>query len=258
MHPDVFDRRMRVFETAHDHAALPGLYLVARLDGRGFTRLTKETLDLERPFDERFRDWMVTTTVHLASDAGFRVVFGYTQSDEISLLLHPKTTVFGRKVRKLGSILAGEASAVFSTAASRPAAFDCRIAQLPREGDVVDYFRWRQGDATRNAINGHCYWLLRRQGASAREASERLSGLTVADKNELLFAAGINFNDLPVWQKRGIGVYPEVYEKQAKNPLTGAVVTAHRRRLTTNLHLPDGAAFGDFVRDRLEAVTTSA
>jgi tRNA(His) 5'-end guanylyltransferase len=40
---DELDRRMRVFETAHDLCVLPGLRMVARLDGRNFTRLTKET-----------------------------------------------------------------------------------------------------------------------------------------------------------------------------------------------------------------------
>lgn len=62
---DDLDARLRVFETAHDHCALPGLYLVARLDGRGFTRLTKDVHPFEAPFDVRVRDLMVATTEHL-------------------------------------------------------------------------------------------------------------------------------------------------------------------------------------------------
>jgi tRNA(His) guanylyltransferase len=38
-------------------------------------------------------------------------------------------------------------------------------------------------------------------------------GLSIADKNELLFQHGINYNDLPNWQKRGTGLYWEDYEK---------------------------------------------
>ena len=30
------DRRMRVYETAHDHCVLPGVHIVARIDGRSF------------------------------------------------------------------------------------------------------------------------------------------------------------------------------------------------------------------------------
>ena len=59
---DELDREMRVFETAHDYCALPGIYMVARIDGRNFTRLTKETIEFEAPFDIRMRDYMIETT----------------------------------------------------------------------------------------------------------------------------------------------------------------------------------------------------
>lgn len=157
---DVLDQRMRVFETAHDHCALPGLYLVARLDGRGFTHLTRERQPFTAPFDERFRDLMMATVSHLM-DCGFRVVYGYTQSDEISLLFHPDEDGFGRKLRKWLSILAGEASACFALKLGAVACFDCRISQLPTLKNVLDYFRWRGEDAHRNALNAHCYWTLR-------------------------------------------------------------------------------------------------
>ena len=82
---DELDQTMRVFETAHDYCVLPGLYIVARIDGRNFTRLTKEVVEFEAPFDIRMRDYMIETTAHLMN-CGFRVVYGYTQSDEISLV----------------------------------------------------------------------------------------------------------------------------------------------------------------------------
>src|SRR5688572_30707397 len=110
---DDLDTQMRVFETAHDHCVLPGIRMVARLDGRGFTRLTKEVHNFEAPFDIRFRDMMIKTVQHLF-DCGFHVIYAYTESDEISLLFHVEETAFNRKVRKYNSILAGEASAKFS------------------------------------------------------------------------------------------------------------------------------------------------
>lgn len=203
---DELDVKMRVFETAHDLCVLPGLFMVARIDGRGFTRLTKEIHAFECPFDERMRDMMVATTEHLM-DCGFKVAYGYTQSDEISLLFCSSEDAFGRKTRKLNSILAGEASARFSLLLGGMACFDCRIIELPGIELVCDYFRWRNEDAHRNALNGHCYWALRRAGKNVREATNRLSGMSVADKNELLFQHGTNFNDVPNWQKRGVGLY---------------------------------------------------
>ena len=243
---DDLDRQLRRFETAHDHCVLPGLYMVARLDGRGFTRLTKEVHQFEAPFDERFRDHMVATVEHLMT-SGFRVLYGYTQSDEISLLLHRDEESFNRKLRKLNSVLAGEASAKFSTRLGDIAAFDCRISQLPTLDLVAGYFRWRQADAHRNALNSHCYWLLRHEGQSVRAATNALLGLSVADKNELLFQRGINFNNLPSWQKRGVGLFWEDYEKAGLNPITGEQVTAQRRRIKVELELPLGDEYAEFI-----------
>ncbi len=149
---DDLDAKMRVFETAHDHCVLPGIYIVARLDGRNSTSLTKEVHKFQAPFDERFRDMMLETTEHLMN-CGFRAIFGFTESDEISLLLHRDDTTFGRKTRKLVSVLAGEASARFSLLLGTVACFDARVSQLPSIDLVVDYFRWRNEDAHRNALN---------------------------------------------------------------------------------------------------------
>ncbi|UOG77179.1 guanylyltransferase [Hymenobacter tibetensis] len=245
--------RLRVFETAHDHCALPGLYLVARLDGRGFTRLTKETHPFEAPFDNQMRDYMVETTRQLL-DCGFRMVYGYTQSDEISLLLHPQEDSFGRKLRKYTSILAGEASARFSLLLGSVGVFDCRISQLPRQQDVVDYFRWRQEDAGRNSLSAHCYWLLRKQGCSVAEATAQVKGRSVAAKHDLLFGQGINYNELPAWQKRGVGLHWEAYAKSGVNPFSQEVVESTRRRLAINHELPVGDAYTDYVCSLLPAL----
>lgn len=80
------DTSMRVYETALDYSVLPNIYMVARLDGRNFTRLTKEIHQFTPPFDDRFRDYMLATVEHLMT-CGFKIIYGYTQSDEISLLL---------------------------------------------------------------------------------------------------------------------------------------------------------------------------
>lgn len=254
---DDLNKKMRVFETAHDHCVLPEMFMVARIDGRGFTRLTKELHDFEAPFDERFRDYMIGTTEHLV-DCGFRVIYGYTQSDEISLLFHREESSFGRKVRKFNSLLASEASAKFSMLLGDMATFDCRIVQLPNEELVVDYFRWRNEDAHRNALNAHCYWALRKEGSLAAEATKTLSGMSVPDKNELLFKkSNLNFNDVPNWQKRGTGFTWETYSKEAKNPKTGAMAFASRRRLKRDLDLPMKDAYSDFVRQLIEASRTS-
>lgn len=244
---DQLDQQMRVFETSADLCVLPGVYMVARLDGRSFTRLTKDVCKFERPYDVRFRDLMVATCESLMT-CGFGVVFGYTQSDEISLLLAPDEKQFGRKLRKYHSVLAGEASAQFSVKLGQPATFDCRISQLPTIELVVDYFRWRNEDAARNALNSWCYWTLRKQDQNKRQATRRIMGLAKGDKNELMFQNGVNFNDLPKWQRRGVGLYWEEYEKVAINPVTNEEVTARRRRIFTDYELPMNSEYDVLIR----------
>lgn len=243
---DELDIKLRIFETSHDFCALPEVYMVARIDGRCFTRLTKEVHKFEAPYDLKFRDYMIETVQHLMN-CGFRVVYGYTQSDEISLLFHKNEDTFQRKLRKFNSILAGEASAKFTLLLGDIGTFDCRISHLPTKKLVVDYFRWRNEDAHRNALNSHCYWMLRKEGKSPTSASKYLLEMSVGQKNELLFSKGINFNGLPNWQKRGIGIYWEKYEKNGYNPIKCETVVAIRNRLKIDLELPMKDEYSEFI-----------
>ena len=75
--------------------------------------------------------------------------------------------------------------------------------------------------------------------------------MSVAAKNELLFQAGINFNDLHSWQKRGIGLYWETYEKIGTHPKTGDSVSTKRRRIKVDYDLPMKEAYSVFIERML-------
>ncbi|MCL1818885.1 MAG: tRNA(His) guanylyltransferase Thg1 family protein, partial [Spirochaetaceae bacterium] len=178
---DEFDQKMRIYEQSLDSIIIPNIYMAARIDGRNFTRLTKEICQFEAPFDKLFRDYMTNTVKHLMV-CGFRVIYGYTQSDEISLLLTDYDNLdsdawFDKNLQKMASISASRASMEFNrvfiekTNAMTPlgngaaipdsvlkysrkagtAVFDSRVFVLPKE-EVCNYFLWRQQDATKNAI----------------------------------------------------------------------------------------------------------
>lgn len=248
---------MRVFERTDDRKIVADQIIVARIDGRGFTKLTKDTHPFEAPFDEKFRDLMVATTRHLAGCGG-RVIYGYTQSDEISLLFHPADGWFGRKVRKLNSVLAGEASACFSVNFGHMAVFDCRVIPLPSEAEVVDYFRWRAEDAHRNCLNAHCYWTLRNKGSSVSQATEAIRHLTAAVKVDLLRnESGVEFDRLPLWQRRGVGLYEVAREKAAVNPLTGEAVVATRYSVEADFELPAREDYSAFISGLLRRQTVA-
>lgn len=191
------------------------MFVIARIDGRNFSTLTRETLDLA-PFDLNMATCMELTVKRLM-DCGFKTMFAFTQSDEISMLFDPDVTdTFAGKIRKFNSILAGEASARFSMAMHVHAAFDCRIIQLPTWEFVTDYFKWRVADSLRNALNQLCYYKLTKLGMSGTQAQKELNQKTISWKNEFLFNKfQMNFNDLEHWKKRGKGFYWRSYWKDA-------------------------------------------
>ena len=248
---DDLDQRMRTFETANDTFVPEGTHMVARLDGRSFTRLTKEQHDFEAPFDIRFRDCMETTTRHLMS-CGLDVVFAYTQSDEISLLLAADEKSFGRKERKLNSVMAGEASAAFTLALGAHGVFDCRISRLPDIQNIIDYFRWRSADASRNCLSAYCYWRRRKSGETARQASKAIERLSMDAKIDMLKEFGDTFDELPTWQRRGMLFFWQDYEKEGLNPVTGEKTVAQRRRIAVDLELPAGPGFSDYLQERID------
>ena len=245
-----FDKKMRVYENSLDQYITPETYIVVRLDGRAFHNLVK-ACNYKRPFDEEFNKRMKETVINLMKHSGFNIKYGYTQSDEISLLLDLHDYTFNRKTRKINSILASLATLSFNSYEYQEkylmsntkalGIFDSRVIPLPNKELVSDYFLWREEDANRN-------WKLREQGMSKGEATSKLSKVSVADKNELLFQMSINYNDLPNWQKRGIGFYFKNIEKVAINKITNLDTLVVRRELYEEDNLPIKEEYSTFIR----------
>ncbi|MEP0857327.1 tRNA(His) guanylyltransferase Thg1 family protein [Trichocoleus sp. DQ-U1] len=248
MDSDTFEKQMRSLEYFHNLRLLPGCWVVIRLDGRGFSRFTEARF--EKPFDHQFHKLMVQTTKALLEE--LHGIYAYTESDEISVLFRPDWDFFDRSLEKIVSISASIASATFSHAAQTIVNFDSRVWLAPNKSQVVDYFSWRQADATRCALNGWCYWTLRKAGKSAAQATAALEGQSVGFKNELLFQYGINFNELPTWQRRGVGLYWEEYEKEGYNPIQDKAVVVKRRRIKLDKELPMKDVYGQFIRQILD------
>jgi tRNA(His) guanylyltransferase len=241
------DTRMRDLEYFSTIRLVPGTWTVIRVDGRGFSKFTADRF--QKPYDARFRDLMIVAAQALIEDLDG--VYASTHSDEISVLFRPAWELFGRRMEKIVSVSAGLASAAFTHACGEPAHFDSRVWCGLSVEDVVDYFRWRQDDAARCALHGWCYWTLRGKGMDASEASHALIGKDASFQNELLFREGTNFNDVPIWQRRGVALYWEEYTKQGFNPVKAESVLATRRQVQLEFELPMGEAYADFVRSKL-------
>lgn len=252
-----FDKKMRVYEESLDQYITPETYIVIRLDGRSFHNLVK-ACNYKRPFDEEFNKRMNDTVIYLMLNSKFNIKYGYAQSDEISLLLDLNDETFGRKTRKINSIMASLATISFNSYKYQEkyinnnkealGTFDCRVVPLPNAQLVCDYFLWRQEDANRNALNSLCYWTLRNEGLSKGLATSKLNGLSISDKNELLFQRCINYNNIESWKKRGVGFYFNKIQKEGINPITNKKVIVERRVINENKDLPIKEDYSKFIR----------
>lgn len=237
------EARMRAREWFHSLTLLPGAWAVVRVDGRSFSRFTEANFD--KPFDPRFRDLMVGAATTLLTELGGR--YAYTESDEISVVLDPSFDLFGREVEKLVSLSAGIATAAFTHAAGQPAVFDGRVWMGTCLDDVIGYLLWRRADAARCALNTWCYWTLRKEGLSARRAGREMERTPAGEKKKLLLSHGVNFSAVPAWQRHGIGLWWETYEKTGHDPIRDTYVTATRRRIRAEHDLPLDDAYRDLL-----------
>jgi tRNA(His) guanylyltransferase len=227
--------RLKAYE-AHETARklIPGIPIYARIDGRSFSKFTR---DMERPFDARMTAAMVETLKYLVDKSGATV--GYTQSDELSLawtnLDHAVEPWFGGKVHKLTSVLASIATSAFMVSIhncfdnweelqSQMPHFDCRVFQVPNLEELANCFLWRSLDCTKNAISmaAHHYY-----------SHAELQGKSGAQKQEMLFEKGVNFNDFPPAFKRGTFVRKETVTRSFDPQEWASIPLNHRPDLAS-------------------------
>ena len=189
---DSLGDRMKVYESlSTSRQLMPNCPVYARIDGRAFHTLCK---GLKKPYSEAFIQTMQEVCKFLVGETG--AALGYVQSDEISLgwTDYSKAPFEGR-IQKLESVLASMAAAKFvqfieASKSSSPLvinygidilwhrtqihvpSFDCRVFNLPNEGELANAFLWRENDAIKNSITGmalHFFSHKQIQGKSGEE-----------------------------------------------------------------------------------------
>lgn len=208
-------------------------FTILRLDGKAFHSYTR---NLKRPFDVDLIEDMQRMTQRLCEEIQ-GCCLAYTQSDETSLILTDFSTIttnawFDGNVQKMASIAASIATAHFNAYRSvrhlgsdgleiptKPAYFDARAFTIPDRTEVLNYLRWRQADATRNAIQ---------MVAQSLYSHKELHKKGWSELNELIFQKGINFNDYPTNQKRGSLIVKNARKGTYTNKKTNEEVQVER------------------------------
>lgn len=224
---DSLGDRMKGYEACFDNKLPQRCPMVLRVDGKTFHTLTKKWKCM-RPYDRDLQMSMRATMMELCKFISGSVI-GYTQSDEISIVVRDDMSIatqpfLDKRIQKLCSIVASKATAAFnedyriyhaenfrskdSVSADLvyypPAMFDCRVFVMP-EYEVQNYLVWRQQDATRNSIQ-----MLGQSLYSHKE----LHGKNCSDLQEMCFQKGHNWDKLEVWQKRGACAVRKLENKQ--------------------------------------------
>ena len=217
VHDDLGKRMKEFYEQVPKTRLVRRMPVMIRIDGKAFHTFTR---GFQKPFDDILIKSMQETMKYLCENIQ-GCVFGYTQSDEITLVLvdYKKLTSsawFDYEVQKMCSISASMATMAFNRAFSfnmfevaglnntlletyrkaseKGAMFDSRCFNVPKE-EVTNFVYWRQLDATRNSIQ---------MVGQANFSHKQLQGKSCNMIQDMLFTEkGINWNDLPIVKKRG-------------------------------------------------------
>lgn len=228
---DSLGDRMKRYEAVSKTVLVQRMPVILRLDGCHFHTFTK---GFAKPFDDVMIKSMQDTMKYLCENIQ-GCVFGYTQSDEITLVLVDYKNLnscqwFNNEVQKMCSVAASMAGMAFTryfatnvlymsdddnlkqlkiynSAIKRGAYFDCRAFNVPKE-DVANCLLWRQQDATRNSIQSL---------AQANFSHKELQGLSCNMLQcKLIAEKGINWNDLDTVKKRGSACIKNYYTENDK------------------------------------------
>ena len=219
-------KRMKKYEAVPKNTLMRRTPVIIRVDGRAFHTFTK---GFQKPFDDVLMRVMQDTMKYLCENIQ-GCVFGYTQSDEITLILIDYKKLnseawFDYEVQKMCSIVASMTTMAFNrffmyeyeefnrwvyegsptdedkrlndvyyNAMCKGAMFDARAFNLPKE-EVTNNIYWRQLDAARNSIQ---------MVGQANFSHKELLNKTCNQIQEMLMTQrGINWNDMGTSYKRG-------------------------------------------------------
>ena len=233
---DALGDRMKKYEYITRTYLVPRMPVIIRLDGKAFHTFTR---GFKRPFDEVLISTMQDTTKYLCENIQ-GCVLGYTQSDEITLVLVDYKKLnscawFDNNIQKMCSIAASMATFAFNRffVANLNAFYefntDIDLTEIGyhitfSEEDDGKYYEAYKKAAEKGAMfdarvfnipkEEVCNCVLWRQNDATRNSVEMVAQAhfshgVLQNKSQsqmqdmLMLEKGINWNDFPVHQKRG-------------------------------------------------------
>ena len=227
---DALGDRMKAYENESRIYLDRKTPVIIRVDGKAFHTFTR---GFEKPFDDILEKAMKDTMIHLCENIQ-GAVLGYTQSDEITIVLidyqeENSDAWFGYNLQKMASVAASEATFAFNRAFEKHfnywksnmdlphtdcwdepitarylryinciykgARFDARAFSLPKF-EVVNCLIWRQLDAIRNSIQAI---------GQSQFSHKELQGLNCDEiKEKLIAERGLHWEEYSDYHRHGV------------------------------------------------------
>jgi tRNA(His) guanylyltransferase len=234
LNDDFSEKELKEREIYSDIRVFPPF--AVRIDGRGF-RHALDQIYLKKPHDEQFAHAMADSVELFFIESSINPLLAFTFSDEVTFFFHE--IPFNNRIEKIDSIIPSFISSALTLKLNlnKPIAFDSRVILLGKEY-IYKYLLWRQAETWRNHVSSYGYYTLLNTGMSEEDASLRLKNLKANQIHELVFKYGINLAATPTWQKCGVLVYRETYEKAGYNPFKKIEVKTHRSRIIQEWNSP--------------------
>jgi len=233
--------RMKQYEHINRNYLLNRVPMIIRIDGKAFHTFTK---GMKKPFDSILQDTMQATMKYLCENIQ-GAVFGYTQSDEITIFMYSTNrdanAWFDGNIQKIVSVAASMATLYFNKFFKEhveygfgigafdddpiskiycdrfnTALFDARVFNVPNENEARNCLIWRQLDATKNSVQ------MLAQYHFPHKELQGLHGGQLQDK--LMLEKSINWNDQPTKFKRGSSCVKREVKIKTENTESGIVI----------------------------------
>ena len=267
---DSLGDRMKGYEGVSRNFLTRRVPAIIRLDGKAFHTFTK---GMKKPFDSVLTQTMQETMKYLCENIQ-GCVLGYTQSDEITLVLTDYATIqtdawFGYNIQKMCSISASMATSVFNKVFYRSIdnyfnQEDILSTMFGENSESKDRLR-QYADTLKNALakgalfdsrafsipkEEVCNCLIWRQQDATRNSIEAVGQANFSHHElhkktcnmiqEMLWSQrGINWNDFPTELKRGSCCVKWQFEETIDDPRNpGQKITVCRNRWIIDHEIP--------------------
>ncbi len=205
-------------------------HIIVRVDGHKFSKFTKK---FEKPFDKIFSELMIRVTETLVSE--YKATTGYTQSDEITLVIpsfyktnDTFTHNLGGRTQKIASLIAGKATSEFirqfflimkdmertetneryfkvmESGHIFDGYFDARLYGVKSDVEAFNSVLWRVRDAEKNSISN---------AAISCISHKTLLGLNGQERKDKMISVGVDWDSYENDFKYGTLVKKIQYQK---------------------------------------------